>query len=475
MKRLTTFINRLRTKQADDIAAAHDDAPNNDNAARAFATVRTNRNRTVAIIVAIIILTLAVVLGLAFMPGVRETKVARAIRFWETAPPPAPAVPAGQLAIEIEQARAQNPSGAITIDAATAEAIGLQTFVVEAREMNQTIRTTGRVAVDERRVTQVHTKVEGFIDETFGNFEGQVIRKGQPLLTIYSPELVATQQEYLIALQAQGDFKKSEFDVVRRSGSTLVESARRRLQLFDVTPAQIAEVGRTGRVSKNVTFNAPASGVITGRKAFPGMRVTPETELYTLTDLSTVWVEADVFESDLANVRVGTSAEVTLPNGETRRARVAYINPLVESQSRTARVRLELPNPNLRLKPGMFVNVSLRIVQPPQVVVPRDAVLATGTRFLVLVDDGQSRFTLREIIVGNQGQEFYTVQSGLAVSERVARNIQFLIDSETQLRQAVETQFGGASPTNSGGSKGGGMQGMPNMPGMSSTGNGGGR
>jgi len=466
MKRLNTFINRLRTKRADDITADNAAEATSDSTALASKTPRANRNRAVAIIVGIILLTLAVVLGLAFMPGVRETKVARAMRFWEDAPPPAPAVPAGQLAVEVEQARAQNPSGTVTIDAATAEAIGLQTFVVEAREMNQVIRTTGRVAVDERRVTQVHTKVEGFIDETFGNFEGQVIRKGQPLLTIYSPELVATQQEYLIALQAQGDFKKSEFDVVRRSGSTLVESARRRLQLFDVTSAQIAEVERTGRVSKNVTFNAPASGIVTERKAFPGMRVTPDTELYTLADLSTVWVEADVFESDLSNVRVGTSAEVTLPNGETRTARVAYINPLVESQSRTTRVRLELPNPGLRLKPGMFVNVSLRTVQPPQIVVPRDAVLATGMRFLVLVDNGEGRFALREITIGNQGQEFYTVLSGINVGDRVARNIQFLIDSETQLRQAVEGQSGSASPASPPSQSGGGMQGMPNMPGM---------
>jgi len=253
---------------------------------------------------------------------------------------------------------------------------------------------------------------------------------------------------------------------VRRSGSTLVESARRRLQLFDVTSAQIAEVERTGRVSKNVTFNAPASGIVTERKAFPGMRVTPDTELYTLADLSTVWVEADVFESDLSNVRVGTSAEVTLPNGETRTARVAYINPLVESQSRTTRVRLELPNPGLRLKPGMFVNVSLRTVQPPQIVVPRDAVLATGMRFLVLVDNGEGRFALREITIGNQGQEFYTVLSGINVGDRVARNIQFLIDSETQLRQAIESQSGSASPASPPSQSGGGMQGMPNMPGM---------
>ncbi|MFN2455261.1 MAG: efflux RND transporter periplasmic adaptor subunit [Pyrinomonadaceae bacterium] len=461
MKRLTAFLNRWRTQRTGSAPVE----TTTETVETMSESPRTNRNRTVAIVVGIMLITLATLLGLAYTPGVRETRVARAIRFWEKVPPPpAPAVPAGQLAVEMEQARTENPAGTVMIDASTAEALGLQTFVVEARSFDQPVRTTGRVTVDERRVTQVHTKVDGFIDQTFGNFEGQQIRQGQPLFTIYSPELVASQQEYLIALRARGDFVKSEFEVVRRSGSTLVEASRRRLQLFDVTSAQIKELERTGRFFKNVTFYAPASGVVTQRTAFPGMRITPDTQLYTLADLSTVWVEADVYESDLPNIRLGTSTEITLPNGETRTGRVTYVNPFVVPETRTTRVRLELSNSNLSLKPGMFVNVSLRVVQPPQVVVPRDAVLATGMRNLVLVDDGQGRFTLREIVVGNQGQEFYTVQSGLNVGERVARNIQFLIDSETQLRQAVEGQSG--APKSPGGANGGGMQGMPGMPGM---------
>lgn len=462
MKRFTTFLNRWRKRRA---GSATIETTTTETVEHIRESPRKNRNRTVAIVAGIILLTLATLLGIAYTPGVRETRVARAIRFWEPTPPPEPAVPAGQLAVEMEQARAENPSGTVMIDPATAEALGLQTFVVEARSFDQPVRTTGRVTVDERRVTQVHTRVDGWIEQTFGNFEGQQIRQGQPLFTIYSPELVASQQEYLIALRARGDFVKSEFDVVRRSGATLVEASRRRLQLFDVTPAQIKELERTGKLSRTVTFYAPASGVVTQRAAFPGMRITPETQLYTLADLSTVWIEADVYESDLPNIRLGTSAEVTLPNGETLAGRVSYINPFVVPETRTARARLEVANPGLRLKPGMFLNVSLRAVAPPQVIVPRDAVLATGTRNLVLVDDGQGRFKLREIVVGNQGQEFYTVQSGVGVGERVARNIQFLIESEAPLRQAVEGQQQGA-PTSPGGGKGGGMQGMPGMPGM---------
>lgn len=464
-KRINSVITRWRARRGVEPVVESSTAT----VETSSAAPRSRRRLAPVIIVAIVAVTLLTLLALAFMPGVRETRAARAIRFWEAAPRPAPAVPPGQLGVEVEQARAQNPSGTITIDPSTAEAIGLQTAVVEARSFDQPVRTTGRVTPDERRLTTVHTKVDGWIEQAFANFEGQQIYKGQPLFTIYSPDLVATQQEYLIALRARGDFSKSDFEVVRRSGTTLVDATRRRLQLWDVTPQQIANIERTGRVYQNLTFYSPAAGVITGRKAFPGMRVMPDTELYTLADLSTIWVEADVFESDLANVRLGTAGTITLPDGTTRTARVEFINPLVEAQTRTAKVRLELANPGLRLKPGMFVNVSLRVVQPPQVTVPRDAVLDTGTRKLVLVDDGKNRFTLREITTNSQGESYYTVASGLNVGERVARNIQFLIDSETQLRQAVEQQTGappttgapGSAPANTA------MPGMPNMPGMS--------
>ena len=422
------------------------------------------------LVLTILIATLATLGVFAFAPGLRRSPVARAIRFWEKAPPPAPAVPAGQLGVEMEQAGASNPNGAIVIDANTAASLGLQTATVELRVFDQPIRTTGRVTPDERRITRVQSKIEGWIEQTMGSFEGQQIQKGQPLFTLYSPDLVATQQEYLIALKARRDFDKSEFEVVRNSGGTLVEAASRRLQLWDVTQQQIAELERTGKVQEAITFYAPASGVITTRKAFPGMRVIPDTELYTLADLSAIWVDADVYETDLMNVRVGMRGEVTLPDNSTQAGRVTYINPMIELTTRTAKVRLEFSNTALRFKPGMFLSVSLDAKPPPQLVVPRDSVLDTGIRQLVLVDDGSSRFTLREIKVGAQGQEYYTVISGLKSGEKVARNLQYLIDSETQLKQAIEKQSGPATPTNAGkaGEPGAGSKSnMPDMPGMS--------
>ena len=375
-------------------------------------------------------------------------------------PTPEPAVPPGQLAREMDAERAANPTGSVVIDQATAERLGLQTAVVEERALDARLQTTGRVVPDERRISRVTSKVEGWIEETFASFEGQQIRKGQPLFTIYSPDLVATQQELLLALRARKSFEKSEFETVRASGDSLVEVARRRLRLWDVTPKQIAEVERTGKVLKNLTVYAPASGVVVERKAFPGTRVTPDTELYTLADLSTIWVEADVFESDLANVRVGTTAEVTVPGGEIRAGRVTFVNPMVDAASRTIKVRVELANANLALKPGMFVSVSLPTGGAPRLVVPRDAVIDTGARKLVLVDEGDGRFVLREIRTGEQGTDYYTVLAGLTAGERVARNAQFLVDSETPLREAVE-QF----PT-TGAVDAAPQPPMPDMPGM---------
>ncbi len=419
------------------------------------------------LILSAVVAVLATLAAFAFSPGLRGTPVARGIRFWEKVPPGVPAVPAGQLGIEMQQAEAANPNGAIVIDANTAQGLGLQTATVELRAFNEPVRTTGRVVPDERRITRVQTKVEGWIEETMGNFEGQPIQKGQPLFTLYSPDLVATQQEYLIALKARQDFAKSEFEVVRDSGASLVESTRRRLQLWDLTPQQIAELERTGKAQRALTYFAQSSGIITTRKAFPGMRVTPDVELYTLADLSVIWVEADVYESDLMNIRLGMRGEVTLPDNSMQTGRVAFINPLVDPSTRTSRVRLEFNNQGLRLRPGMFVNVSLDARQTPQLVVPRDSVINTGMRQLVLLDAGNGKFFLREIKVGTQAQEHYTVRAGLRAGEKVARNLQYLIDSETQLKLAVEQKSGALPPSGStkDGERGAGA--MPEMPGMS--------
>lgn len=443
MKRLTAFISRWR-------------GPRQTAGDRETVVVeaRSRRKLWLGVAAGVLAVIVATVLALTTL---------------DEPPPPEPAVPPGQLAREMEAEGAAAGGGAVTIDQATAERLGLQTYVVERRSLERRVQTTGRVTPDERRVTQVHTKVEGWIEETFVGFEGQQVRRGQPLFTIYSPELVATAQEFLIAVRARRGFEQSEFDVVRGTGDELVRAARQRLRLFDLTPAQIAEIERTGKVPKNMTVYASRPGVVTARKAFPGTRVTPDMDLYTLSDLSTIWVEADVFESDLASVRVGTPAEIALPSGETRGARVSFVNPLVAPETRTARVRLELPNPGLELLPGTFVTVTFAAAGTIAVVVARDAVLDTGARRLVLVEEGAGRYVLREIRTGEADAEAIVVLSGLVEGERVARNVQFLVDSETPLRQAVD-RFAVTAPPAAGAEGAGGagsMPGMPGMPGMS--------
>lgn len=440
-----------------------------------------NSNRIIArwLIAGILVILVVTLLAFAFVPELSETRIGQKIRFWQTPPPPPPAVPAGQLGNEVQQADTNRSSDTITIDPNTSTALGLQTAVIETETIDQSMQTTGRVTADERRITHVHTKVDGWIEKAFANYIGQQIRKGDALFTFYSPDLVATEQEYLIALRAQKDFQKSEFAVVQDSGDSLVNATRRRLQLWDLTNEQIEELEKTKTVHKEITFYAPASGFITERKVYPGVRIMPDTDLYTLADLSVVWIEADIFESDLSNIRIGTSGTITLPDGNQQSSRVTYINPMIDLQSRTAKVRFELLNNNLSLKPGMFVDVSFNISTRPQMIVPRDAVLDTGTRKVVLVDNGNNSFTLREIRTGIDGQDFYTVINGVSNGDKVARNIQFLIDSETPLRKAIEEKFGITGPqtqpgnitpnsTHSGESNIplNPTQSMPNMPGM---------
>lgn len=407
----------------------------------------------------LLVVVAAVGTAFVFVPGLRQTPVSRALRFWDEPPPPEPAVPAGALGEEM--ATKETSGDVIAIDAAKAESLGLQTVAAEFRSPDGGVRTTGRVVTDERRTATVSTKIEGWVEETFGNYEGQEIRAGQPLYTVYSPDLYSGQQEYLLALKARKDFEKSEFEVVRNSGKSLVDASRRRLELWNVSRTQIIEIERTGRPIRAITMTAPASGVIVERKVFPGARISPDMLLYTLADLSTVWVEADVFEVDLAGLQHGSTADILLPSSESRVAKVTFISPMVDSMTRTAKVRLELPNPGRQLKPGMFVEVSLRTVNAPQLVVPRDAVLDTGMRKLVLVDGGSGTFTLREITTGTERQDVTVVVSGLTAGERVARNIQFLIDSETELRKAVNRQ-GTPAPTSApGGSGAHGSHGAP--------------
>jgi RND family efflux transporter MFP subunit len=295
------------------------------------------------------------------------------------------------------------------------------------------------VAVDETRVSRVHAKVEGWIERVFVDFVGQPVTKGQPLLTIYSPELLATQQEYLLALGARKTLAASTVPGARADTAALVEAARQRLRLWDVTEAQIDEVQRTGQPARAVTLYSPASGYVTARNAFPDQRITPETELYTVVDLSRVWVLASVFEYEQGLVRVGQPAQVSLPQqpGKTYQARVAYVQPQVEAATRTLSVRLELANPGLALKPDMYVEVELGSPRRRALTVPAEAVLDSGLGQTVFVDRGGGSFEARRVHIGRRVGDRIEILHGLEAGERVVTSGNFLISSESQLKAAA--------------------------------------
>lgn len=330
------------------------------------------------------------------------------------------------------------PPGTVHISPEKQQLIGVKFAVVEAAAATHRFRAAGKVAVDETRIAKVQTKIDGWIDQVFVDFTGKPVRKGQPLLTLYSPEMLATQQEYLLALRSRDVLAQSPLAGARRQADSLVEAARKRLELWDLSADQIAEITRTAQPIRNITLYSPLSGFVTARNAFPNQRVTPETELYTIVDLSRVWIWADVFENEAALVRPGMPAEINLPfaGARPRAARVSYIQPEVDPATRTLKVRLEASNPSLELKPEMFVSVDFEVVLPKRLAVPADAVLDSGRRKIVFVDRGNGLFEPRQVDTGERFGDRIEILRGLEAGERVVTAGNFLLDSESQLKGA---------------------------------------
>ena len=278
------------------------------------------------------------------------------------------------------------------------------------------------------------------MEKVFVDFTGKLVEKGQPLLTIYSPELLASQRELLIAAKAKTMMRDNPLPMAEDQSRTLFDAARRRLELWDLSEAQISRVLETGEPQRNVTLHAPASGYVTERKAFPNLKVMPEMELYTLVDLSRVWIIADVFEYEASNIRVGQPARVTLSyaGGRSIDAQVDYLQPQVDPMTRTLKVRLNAANPNLLLKPDMYADVEFRIAMPQRLTVPAEAVLDTGERKTVFVDRGNGFFEPRQVETGERDGGRITVLKGLKAGERVVTSGNFLIDSESQLKAAAD-------------------------------------
>ncbi len=351
------------------------------------------------------------------------------------------------------------PSGEITVDPAKQQLIGLRIAEATYQPMEKTIRTVGRIEYDERKVKQVNTKIEGWIERLYVDFTGKLVKKGDPLFTIYSPELLSTQEEYLLALQAKKQIGSSPFSRVAAAGNSLLEAARRRLLLWDITSEQIAELERSGTPTKTLTIVSPIDGFVIDKMAFEGMRVEPSRVLYKIADLSTVWLYADIYEYELPLVKVGEQATARLSYypGQIFRGRVIYLYPYLDSKTRTAKVRLELPNTSAwKLKPGMFADVELKVALGRRLAVPQEAILDSGMRQIVFVDKGEGHFEPKEVTLGLRVDDRQEVLSGLTPGTRVVASANFFLDSESKLRESMGAMAGmaGMERMRMGGTKG---------------------
>jgi RND family efflux transporter MFP subunit len=329
------------------------------------------------------------------------------------------------------------PEGTVQVPAEKQQLIGVEFGTVEYQTVSGAVRSVARVTLDETKVAKVHSRLEGWIEQVFADFTGKLVRKGDPLVTIYSPEALATQQEFLLAEKAQHLLHDNPVHEMAGSTESLVAAARKRLELWDITEPEIERIVASGKPLPTLTVHAPISGFITERNAYPKQRVMPDTTFYTIADLSTVWVLADVFEYEAAAIRTGTGAvlSMTAYPGRTFRGKVSYILPQLDPATRTLKVRIEFENAGFVLKPEMYGEVEFQTGGSRRLVVPSTAVLNSGDRQTVFVDRDKGFFEPREVKIGAQSEGRTEILSGLKAGERIVISGNFLLDSESQLRK----------------------------------------
>lgn len=316
-----------------------------------------------------------------------------------------------------------------------ARRIGVTYAIATAGALSREIRTVGQVTFDETRVTAIAPKIDGWVERLYVDFTGQAIRAGAPLLAIYSPMLVTAQEELLLAKRLERDVAGASSDA-RGSASELLASARRRFAYWDIPAADVARIEASGEVQRTLTLRAPVSGFVVEKNVLQGQKIMAGDALYKIADLSTVWVEGEVFEQDLASVRLGqvVTAELQALPGQDFTGRITYIYPTLNPETRTARVRVELPNRGLRLKPGMYATFRLTgAARPSAITVPRSAVLETGERSLVFVRRADGMLEPREVVIGLGNDTRVEIVRGLAEGETVVASATFLVDAESNL------------------------------------------
>jgi RND family efflux transporter MFP subunit len=318
--------------------------------------------------------------------------------------------------------------------------IGVRTEIVKRAPFVRTISAVGRVAVDETRLRHIHTKVEGWIEKLYVNATGEKVRIGQPLLSIYSPELLATQGEYLLALRSRAALGEGATPEALKRADELLESSRRRLLLYDFTPGQIEELKKSGEPSRAVTLFSPVSGYVLQRSVTGGEKIDAGTQILDVADLSLIWVIASIYEYEVPFLKIGQPASMTFASlpGRKFQGKVSLIYPVLEASTRTVQVRIELQNPDMELKPDMFTQVELQASLGDRLTVPDGAVLSSGTRDIVFVAKGDGYFEPRQVRIGLRLPDAMEVLEGLSEGERVVTSGNFLIDSESRLKSALE-------------------------------------
>ena len=352
---------------------------------------------------------------------------------------------------------AMSGDGSVRLSAAQISEFGVTFGYVERRMIEEEVRTVGIVNFDETRIAGVTPKVDGYVERLYVDFTGQPVRRGQPLLEIYSPELVMAQDELLLAARLEANLEHSIVPGVPAGASNLVAAARRRLRLWDISEAQIDAILESGRARRTLTLHAPVSGIVVEKNVLAGQAVSAGDPLYTIADLSEVWVEAELREANAGVVEPGDEVIVEFAAfpGRPIRGQVEYVYPTLQSESRTLKARIAVPNPDGRLKPGMYATVRIAAPAREALTVPLSAVLNTGERRLVFVDIGDGGLMPVEVEIGRIGAGFAEVLSGLEPGQRVVTSAQYLLDSESNLAQTMKSMIGM-----------GGMSDMESMEGM---------
>jgi len=341
-----------------------------------------------------------------------------------------------------EEGEEKMPASTIRIDPGTQQNMGVRIKPVIRKTLTKTIRAFGNITYNETRIYTVNTKFSGWIEKLYINFEGEKVRKGQPLFEIYSPELVSAQEEYLLALEQNDSLSSSSYESIREGAKSLLQASRTRLRYWDLSDTQIKKIEVSGHPQKTLTVYSPANGVVMEKDAFQGHFVKAGAHQYVIADLSNIWVDVDIYEYELPWIQKGMAADMELPYvpGKRFSGKVLYIYPYLSAKTRTARLRLEFPNPDNQLKPDMYANIYLNAtVSSDSLVIPQEAVIDSGVRKIVFISLGKGKFQPREVTIGVEGNNNeFQVLEGLKEGDKIVVSAQFMFDSESRLREAIE-------------------------------------